>query len=132
MGIGSDWRRKMKLKIYNETWEVKEIAQEEFIRGKDRNPDDLNYGQSNDAISTIFLLKTLGKQRKRSVLRHELGHAIVSMFQLANVDVSEEYMVSFAAAHHDEIDKVVKEYFKPKKKRAPKRVTLATAVPAGN
>ena len=118
----------MKLKIYNETWDVKEVEQTFFneMDGKEYDAKDLTYGRSADAISTIYLLKTLGEQTKKAVLRHELGHAIVSMFQLANVELSEEYMVSFAAAHFAEIGNAVKLYFKPKKKRTrkPKEVLV--------
>jgi len=101
----------MKVKIYNESWEVKEVTQEELTDG-----DKIYYGSCQDQKSLIRVLKDLDTQRKRSVLIHEVAHAIFSITQCANEDLSEELVVEFIAAHIDEISNVVKEYFKPKKK----------------
>ena len=107
----------MKIKIYNETWTITEVTQEEFQKIAPTTDECTHYGMCRDSDSVIMLLKTLGIQRKRSVLIHEVTHAIFTSNMLLNVDLSEEFVANYLSAHIDEINKVVKEYFKPKPKR---------------
>lgn len=112
----------MKLKIYNETWDVREVAQKEMKDYmKEKAADERYWGGCDTECSEIRLLITLGPQRKRQVLVHEMVHAIRSMELLPGADLGTEELPNFVAFHLDEINKVVKEYFKPKKKRAPRK-----------
>lgn len=107
----------MKLKIYNETWDIKEVSQEELQKLHDDVAGKYSYwGSCAQYENIIYILKDLGTIRKRAVLLHEITHA-VSSIHLVGGNIDEEYMCNFVSAHYDEIGKVVKEYMKPKKKR---------------
>jgi Zn-dependent peptidase ImmA (M78 family) len=101
------------MKIYNETWSIKEVSQEKMqeISGK---KDYEYYGVCRDEENVIYILKSLGKVRKRKVLLHEVAHAISSVMGCydAHDKYTEEDICDFAAAHIDEINRIVKEYLK--------------------
>ena len=82
------------------------------------------WGGCNTEESEIRILSTLGPQRKRGVFIHELVHALRSMELLPGADLDTEELPNFVAFHIDEINKVVKQYFKPKAKKVKRNEKL--------
>jgi Zn-dependent peptidase ImmA (M78 family) len=109
----------MKLKIYNETWDIKEVDQAGLKKFMQED-DERFWGACNRDDNEIMILKTLGTQRKRTVLVHEVTHAIRAM-TLEFGEIDEEALANFVAVNFLEINKIVKEYFTPRKKKVRKK-----------
>ena len=121
----------MKLNIYNETWDIKELNEKDIKEYMvDKSDGERYWGACDTEGSEIRSLDQLGPQRKRQILIHEVVHAIRSMELLPGANLSTEELPNFVAFHIDEINKVVKEYFKPKKRKTRKIKEQAIIVPA--
>ena len=97
----------MKIKIYNESWNVTILSQK-MINKKAGNlieNEDNAYGLCNIFTNDIYLVNNMGKQRMKSILTHEVTHAINAITQRFCVDTSHEELCDFVATHIDEINK---------------------------
>lgn len=117
----------MRIRIYNETWTVTEVTQERLQELMEDKTDDFTYwGLCQQFHNEIYLLKELGPQRKKAVLYHEVTHAITAIECGKDGKYSEEDLCNFIGQHFAELNNVVKEYFKPKPKRKPKKIDEKT------
>lgn len=124
----------MKLKIYHDTWDIKEVNQEalkKFMEDQEATESVRYWGGCSTEGNDILILKDLSPQRKKAVVVHEVVHAIRSMELVPGGDLDQETHANWVAFHLPEINRVVKEYFKPKgaKKRAGKDKEVSVKVP---
>lgn len=104
----------MKVNIYNEKWDINLVSQK-FIdkqAGDLIDDGDSCYGLCDFAINTIYLTNEFNKIRTRSILIHEVTHAIRAVTQEFRSVSAHEEVCRFVATHIDEINKVVKEFMK--------------------
>ena len=116
----------MKFKMNNKTWEIKELSQQEMREELKKNNDTLTeygkyFGLTYADIQTIFLDKDLCQERKRSTLKHEIGHCyIVTYITHLDRNYSEEDVVDIISNSHDIIREIVDKYFEVKDERKSK------------
>jgi hypothetical protein len=102
-----------------ETWEIKEIPQEQFTEHGDCTKDDgFFFGQSHFTLQEIWIDESLSEEKKKKTLYHELMHCYIKCF-IASGDMKfdEESLCDISANSHDYIHEIVEDYFNKKKSR---------------
>ena len=106
-----------KFRINRETWEIIEVAQDEFIEHGEKTQDNgFFFGQTHFHTQKIWIDKDLSEDKKKKTLYHELMHCYLKSF-IASGDMNfdEESLCDISANSHDYIHEIVEDYFNKKK-----------------
>ena len=107
---------KMKFKMNEREWIIKEIPKREiidlYINVTGDEEIEVVYGLTNYEQKKVYLNEDVCKEKKRKTLLHELMHVYIEEYVMHKIEYDEEELCDFSANSHDIIHKIVEEYFK--------------------